>query len=186
MYNGKFNSKHTKRRLRWNKQFVLLVSILALVVGVAGGSLAYLIANTNSVVNTFTPGEVKIEINEPNENGVKKNVTITNSGNASAYIRAMIVVTWQDAAGNVYAKQPVAGTDYTIALGTTGWTGAGNGYYVTTQAVGPGETTPVLIESCSPVDGKAPAGYHLVVDVIAEAKQANPDGSMKPWKGGKE
>lgn len=181
MYNGKFNSKNTKRRLRWNKQFVLLVSILALVVGVAGGSLAYLIANTNSVVNTFTPGEVDIEIEETIKGNVKEKVELANNGNVKAYIRAMIVATWQDENHNIHATQPVLGTDYTVTWATDDWTGSGTGYYTTKTAVEPGASV-TLFTNCQVAEGaKVPEGYHLVVDVIAEAKQANPDGSMMAW-----
>ena len=173
MYNGKFNSKNTKRRLRWNKQFVLLVSILALVGGVVGGSLAYLIANTDSVENTFTPGNIDITVDEDFNGEVKKDVKIQNNGNVDAYIRAMIVVTWQDANGNVYGTQPVEGTDYDITWVCSGWSGSGNGWYTTTSAIAPGGETGILFTDCKPLK-KAPAeGYTLVVDVIAEAIQAD-------------
>lgn len=173
MYNGKFNSKHTKRRLRWNRQFVLLVSILALVVGVAGGSLAYLIANTNSVVNTFTPAKVDITVDENFDGNVKNDVRIQNNGDVDAKIRAMIVVTWQDEAGHVYGKQPVEGTDYDITWVKDGWSGSGNGWYTTTSSIAPGGKTGILFTGCKPLN-KAPAeGYTLVVDVIAEAIQAD-------------
>jgi len=41
----------------------------------------------------------------------------------------------------------------------------------------------VLFTNCAPVEGKAPDGYHLAVDVIAEAVQADANGQAA-WKRG--
>lgn len=172
MYNGKF--KHRKRRLRWSKQFVLLVSVATLVVGVIGGSLAYLFTNTEPVVNKFTPGNVDITVQEEFNDNVKNNVTIKNTGNVNAVIRARIVVTWQAADGSIYPAKPVVGTDYTITWTMDGWTGPdADGWYTHSAAVAPGANTGVWFTQCQPVAGKTPDGYHLVVDVISEAIQAD-------------
>lgn len=174
MNNGKYSKKNTMRRLRWSKQFVLLASVIVLLVGAIGGSLAYLFTNTDPVVNTFTPGEVKIEINEPNWDGkVKNNVTLTNTGNVPAYIRAMIVVTWQNEDGEIYHQAP-ATSDYTVTWNPKGgWTGSGNGWYTTTAKIPAGGVTPVLLTNCKPAVEAPEEGYFLVVDVIAEAIQAD-------------
>lgn len=168
---GKYSSNNRKRRLRWSKQFVLLASVAILLVGVVGGSLAYLLTNTDPVVNTFTPGNVTIEVDEDFNGSVKENVRIENTGNVDAKIRARVVVTWQDDKGNIYPAQP-ADTDYTITWEMDGWTGPVNGVYTHTNPVAPGGQTGVLFTNCKPVADKTPAGYHLVVDVIAEAIQA--------------
>lgn len=175
MKNGKYSNKNRKRRLRWNKQFVLLVSMVALLIGVIGGSLAYLFTNTDPVTNTFIPGEVDIDIDEPGwDHAVKRSVTIQNNGNVSSYIRAAVVVTWQDESGKVYPGMPAAGTDYYIDWETTGWIGPDNaGFYTFTTPVAPNGKTSVLITECYPYDDKTPENYHLVVDVISEAIQAD-------------
>lgn len=161
-----------KRRLRWRKQFVLLCSIVALLVGVVGGSIAYLTTATDPVENKFEPGKVACQINEKMENNVKSDVKVQNTGNTDAYIRARIVVTWQDRQGNVYAKPPVAGTDYSITIKTdTGWAKNGEYYYYTSSVTPEGETG-ILISSCSPVSGKAPSGYTLHVEILADAIQS--------------
>lgn len=171
MKNGKY-SNNRKRRLRWSKQFVLLASVAALLMGVIGGSLAYLFTSTNSVVNSFTPGEVNITVDEDFDRETKNNVKIKNTGNVKAVIRAMVVVTWQDDAGNIYPAAPVEGDDYTITWTKDGWEGPDNGWY-THGAIEPGESTGVLFTACSPVEDETPEGYHLVVDIIAEAIQAD-------------
>lgn len=174
MYNGKYNNR--KRRLRWNKQFVLLVSILALLVGVVGGSLAYLFTNTTPVKNTFTPGKVACKINEDFNRTTKSNVTVQNTGNTDAYIRARVVVTWQDEKGNVYPATPAAGTDYSITYGSD-WTSK-DGYYYYNSTVAPGNSTGNLIVSCTS-KGTEPTGYTLHVEILADAIQSSPASAAK-------
>lgn len=176
MNNGNYSTNNKKRRLRWSKQFVLLASVAVLLVGVIGGSLAYLFTNTDPIVNTFIPGKVDIEVDEPgwvDGNSVKENVSIKNTGNVSAVIRAMIVVTWQDASGNVYPKAPAEGTDYTIVWTKEDWTGPDASGWYSHAAIKPGTSTGILFTRCAPVAENTPEGYRLVVDVIAEAIQAD-------------
>ena len=105
--------KRRQKAKRVGSGFVLL--ILAVVLAI-GGTLAYIIANTEEVKNKFTPGEVRCEVVEQFEKPykVKSDVKIKNTGNTAAYIRATYVVTWQKDDGTVNGKMPVVGTDYTI------------------------------------------------------------------------
>lgn len=157
------------------RSLVLVVSVLALVLAVAGGTLAWLTANSGPVTNTFTPAQVSCEVDETFQNNVKSAVSIKNTSNIDAYIRAYVVVTWKDAQGNVYGK-PVKDTDYTIEYATgTGWEKGSDGYYYFTKPVGVDKTTSELIKTCAPVADKAPAGYDLSVEIIAEAIQSQPE-----------
>lgn len=160
------------------KRAVVLLTAVALLLAVAvGGTVAYLVASTGEVVNTFTPTETKIEIHEEfPDKKVKKNVWITNTGDIPAYVRVRVVVTWQDANGNVYGVKPEVNKDYTITWGTDGswnqYTTEGFCYHA--EAVAPnGGTTGVLFTECKPV-GSAPEGYYLNVDILAQAIQATP------------
>ena len=56
---------------------------------------------------------------ENNVDTEKKNVTVTNTGNVDAFIRAAIIVTWKDSAGNIAATVPVEGYDYNLKLTQT-------------------------------------------------------------------
>lgn len=176
MYQGKHTSGDSRRaprknrRFRWNRQFVLLVSILALLVGIVGSSLAYLITQTGSVENTFQPSKVTCRIDEDFNGSVKSNVKVTNTGDTDAYIRAALVFTWVDSKGNI-APNPVGSGDYTLETGSD-WTLKSDGFYYYNQSVAPGGKTTNLIVSCAPVSGKAPTGYTLCVDVIADAIQS--------------
>ena len=166
-------SVNRKTRLRWNRSFVLVVSVLVLLVGIVGASLAYLTMKTSAVKNEFTYGKVSCEVEEDFRDGVKKDVSIKNTGNIPAFIRVRLVFTWKDADGSVYGTAPQAG-DYTLEINEAGWKTDANGYYYCTQPVAAGELTPILIKSCKPNDGRNPEGYALSVEILADAIQSQP------------
>lgn len=171
MYKGKYSRERRRRPALWAALALALVLTLT-----AGGTVAYLFTNTDAVTNTFTPAKTSIDVPEEFDGKVKKNVTVQNTGDIDVYIRAMIVVTWQDKDGNVYATAPVKGTDYTISLGNnTGWTAGADGYYYYGSALKPSASTGKLIDTCKPVAGREPKDYTLVVDVLAQAIQTEPD-----------
>lgn len=177
MYQGKYtnnvtgNAPRRKRRLRWNRQFVLLVSVVALMVGMVVGSLAYLFTSTGPVQNTFTPALPEVTIPEDFNKEIKKDVKVQNNSDFKAYVRATYTVYWLDAAGNVDATVPTSA--YSIEINTTDWKKLDGVYYYTKGAVDADGTTSNFINSCAPTDS-APAGYQLVVDVSAEVVQAVP------------
>ena len=115
---------------------------------------------------------------EPNwQNGkiTKNDVFIQNTGKADAHIRATIVVTWQDAAGNVYGQVPVEGEgkDYVLVINDTGWEKGADGYWYCIAAGDPDTQTAVLIDSCTALTSLD--GYTLNVEILAQAVQAEPD-----------
>ncbi|MDD6315683.1 MAG: hypothetical protein PUB63_01515 [Clostridia bacterium] len=160
------------------QSLVLVASILLILAISVGGTLAYLATQTGPVANTFTPTSVGTEIEEKNEGNVKKNVTVTNTGSTDAYVRAAIVVTWINDAGEVYPQAPVLGTNYTMDLNKAddAWKEYG-GYYYWYAPVPGGEKTGVLIDSAEPI-GDAPEGYYLSIEILAQAIQATPKAAV--------
>lgn len=156
---------------------MLLVGCILLVVLVVS-ALAYLSASTGSLTNTFNPaGETDPTINETFENNVKTNVAV-NVGNPgyAVYVRAAIVVNWEEDGkeGTYHATAPVAGTDYAINLNIADddpWFLGSDGFYYHKAMVNSGATSN-LIETCEVVAGKAPTGYHLNVEIVAQTIQA--------------
>ena len=168
-YRGKRARKRTLARP------VLLALSLVLVLGLGvGGTLAYLVTNTDPVTNTFTPGEVTTEIEEPNWDGrVKEDVTIKNTGDVAVYIRAAIVANWVDAYDNIIAPA-TKGTDYTSFTSDSGWVER-DGYYYWISPVAVGSSTGKLINSCQPIASAKPEGAdHLKMDILSQAIQAEP------------
>ncbi len=168
MYRGKFSSPKPKM----GKPVTLLVSVLALVLCLAGGSLALLIDVTDPLPNYFKDSFVACEVAETFENNVKSNVSIRNTGDIDAFIRADVIITWQNDRGEVHSSTPIPDTDYemTMSVGTR-WFKAADGFWYYSDRVAPQGETDTLIRSCKPTGELA--GYHLVVEIIAEAIQAD-------------
>lgn len=184
MYQGKHVNKTVKngtpkrkRRLRWKKEFVILCSVLVLIVGMVGGSIAYLITNTGAITNTFTPAKNQVDIQETFDKDTKSDVTFKNSSDFPVRIRATYIANWVDDDGNVYPSALEAKKDYTIELGS-GWDEKGDGYWLYTSTVGVGGSTGVFIKTLTPIDSAAPDGCHLEVEVICESVQAEPSTAM--------
>ena len=180
MYQEK-QSRYNKKRTNKRKAAVLLTSLVLVLVCAVGATVAYLVDTTSEVINTVDPAQVSCRVDEKSFDGAKKeNVTIANTSNIEAYIRAAIIVTWKNAEnGNVYGRMPVAGEneDYIISLNGTDWFLGSDGYYYHKKPVPPESQdgrTEVLINSCSPVAGKAPEGYGLNVEILGSAIQSVP------------
>ena len=160
-----------------SKKSLILLTALALLLCVSvGGTLAYLFDRTDLVKNTFTPAKVTTFVEEKLENGVKKDVAIKNTGDTTAYLRAAVVVTWQNANGDVWGTAPVLNTDYTIAFDlNNGWQKGADGFYYWTQPVAKGASTGVLITTCQPISSATPPeGYALCVEILGSGVQSVP------------
>lgn len=167
------------------KQSLLLISITMLLLISVGFTIAFLLDYTSDVKNLFNPTEVTCEVNEDWEEGglIKENVSIKNTGDVDAYIRAEIVVTWQNEQGEVLAIKPENEIDYWLELTqdlkwdleTT------DGYYYYTSVVpsindsatSEDQTfTSALINKCEVLQDAPTEGYTLHVEIIASAIQA--------------
>ena len=161
------------------KRIVLLaVLVLSLVLAV-GTTLAYLYAQTDSVVNIFEPVDVSCEVKEDFDGEIKKTVKIENTGEIDAYIRAAVVVTWiRNRDGSIAAEAPVADTDYRMAYAeNTGWVEGGDGFWYYQKPIAPGEATGVFMVSC--IQNKEKEGYSLSVEIIASAIQSTPESAVQ-------
>ena len=168
------NGKHAAHG-GMKRSLVLVVSLLALLLVVAGGTLAWLTAQ-DSVSNTFTPAHVTCDVDETFDGTAKSDVSIKNTSDIPVYIRASIVVTWKDSNGNVYGQLPTA-SDYDMQMAdNSGWVLGTDGYYYFTSPVAVGGATDTLINSCTVNAGATPPGddYKLSVEIIAEAIQSQP------------
>lgn len=187
MYQGKYGNTNPAasasrrgRRRRLNPRFVVMASILTLLIGMVGGSLAYLITSTDPVKNVFTPGSVTPDITEEFDGSVKKNVAVKNTGDVSAYIRAKVLITWQYAGegeenGNVLNELPVKDTNYTVSYTkNSGWVyRSDDGYYYYTSPVGAQQSTNDLIDELRVISEAPQEGYTLHVEILSQAIQAD-------------
>lgn len=173
------------KRVMKTKKPVALVALLLLLCCTVAGTLAYLVDSTDPVTNTFTPASVSTEVNEDFDGITKRNVTIKNTGNIDAYIRAAVIVNWANDAGEI-SGTPVTNADYSITYNTGAngdWFVGSDGYYYCKTSVKSEKQdakdcwTPVLIESCTQ-KGTAPEGFHLQVTILADGIQSEPTSTV--------
>ena len=157
---------------KWRVAVIVVLFAVILSVSI-GYTVAYIIASTNPLDNTFQAARVTCEVAEVFSDNVKSDVNVVNTGDTEAYIRMTVVITWQNTSGHVAAMTPQEGTDYTIVWNTDGWVQK-DGYWYYTQPVAAGDSTPVLISRCSPSGNNAPDGYTLSVQFLASAIQSKP------------
>lgn len=171
---------------------VLLVALLAV-----GGTLAYIMTQTQAVINTFKPTDVTVEITEEFQGTTKSNVQVLNKEGEDAipvYIRVMLVhnwyrtvdgeeqlagkSNWQIEAGN-YAVDD-EGTQVSI-FNTTDWFKVGDYWYYKYE-VPVGESTNELINKINLLQDVAD-GTHQGLEIVAEGIQSVPDEAVKDaWK----
>lgn len=175
---------------RWKRPTTLMVSLLLLLCVTVGGTLAYLVAQSEPVKNVFQPSEVTTEIVEKLDGGMKSNVQIQNTGDIPAYIRAAVIMTWKDETGNVYGELPkpceVSGCNhetcdgaYAIQYSDENWEQWNDNFYYYTKIVDANALTSSLIDSCEALrqmtvtneDGTTTT-YGLSVEIIGSAIQA--------------
>ena len=131
---------------------------------------------------------------DPFDGKTKTDVQIKNTGNTDAYIRVAVVVNWKTSSGNIWAKAPEAGTDYTLVLGT-GWKRGNDGYYyyslsvpatddqqtgIDERVIGSFLTIRKLKDGPTGSDG---ARCELSVEILASAIQTTAD-AVTAWSSG--
>ena len=179
-----YQRKHHKRsHRRSGKSAALLVSLLLLLTVTVGGTIAFLMDTDGPLHNRFNPSKVTTYVDETVSGNTKSDVSIKNTGDTTAWIRAAIVVTWQDKDGNVYGQLPVEGTDYTMELNVVtkdGWLKGNDGFYYWYLPVKSVEedasdcNTGVLINECT-YKANAPEDYFLNVEIIGSGIQSEPE-----------
>lgn len=157
------------------RSLVLMVSLLAMMLVVAGGTLAWLTAQ-DSVSNTFTPAHVSCAVEENFDGATKSDVNVRNTSDVPAYLRVKLVTYRVNEAG-----QHIGGTATIPAfIAGTGWVENG-GYYYYTKPV-EAEQTPetMLIDSITLTGSYDDAdGGKQVIEVMAEAIQSLPDTAVQ-------
>ena len=153
------------------RSLVLVVSVLVLLLAVAGGTLAWLTANTGPVVNTFTPAQVSCEVTEDFNGTIKSNVNVTNTSDIYAYIRVKLV-TYRVNAQNQHIGGTATIPEFTLG---TNWVKNGEYYYYTLPVAAGGKPATNLTNSMMLTGSYDDAdGGKQVIEVMAEAIQSVP------------
>ncbi len=179
MYKEKYK-KRKNNRLPGGKKVVLLVALAIIMTGVVVGTMAFLIAHSEKVMNTFTVPESGLEIQETFDGGSKKNVYFVNGSEYPVFMRAKYVACLKDGDGNISPMTPEFATE---SINTADWSlNTSDGYYYYNKIVAANDNDPDtkddmtsnFINEITPDYKDVPAGYYLVVDVIVETVQATP------------
>ena len=168
-----------KLKLLQSKQSLaikLVICLILLLMISVGGTIAFVVTHTSEIRNTFTESVVKCQVDETFKDNVKSNVSIKNTGDTTAYIRAFVNVTWMNESGQVASVSPIESKDYRIDYSTSGWLKGSDGYWYYSLPVQPNNKTAVLINSCQLLDtANAPDGYYLSVEIVCSAIQSTPE-----------
>ena len=116
--------------MKASKKLIITLALVILVACVATGTtLAYLFADAPRLDNKFEPVSVTCEVVESFDGKLKSDVSIRNTGDVDAYIRATLVVTWTAADGTVHSSAPAESVDYSITYGSAKWVKGSDGFY---------------------------------------------------------
>ena len=166
----------------------IAIALIAASAIAMGATLAYLWTKAPPMENTLEPVAVSCRVNETFDGVVKSNVSVTNTGDVKAYVRASIVATWVDANGNIYGGEtPEEGVSYTVTYGSSDWVKGTDGYFYYLSPVNAGADTASLLDTLSPVTEKIPEGYTLGVDLpdlLLDFEQARPSGDAAGFQRG--
>ena len=157
------------------KAWIYVACALALVLAISAGTAAYLVSQSEKVDNEFVPSFVACEVQQTLDGITKKDISVKNTGNINAYIRATVIINYVDVndESRVWAIDPKENVDYTIVFGDPRWIKGADGFWYYTSSIEPEAYTENLIDSITDL-GKAPSGFQLSVKVLVAAIQSDP------------
>ncbi|MDD5902260.1 MAG: hypothetical protein PUC58_02725 [Oscillospiraceae bacterium] len=160
----KFISSKGSRARRTAKSSALIIALALILVLAVGGTVAYIFTQTGPVINTFTPTEAKITVDEEISGNQKTSITVENiSTGVPVYIRVALVANMIDEDGNV-----TGAADVPMFTPGDNWILGNDGYYYYTKPVPVGQSTGSLLETAMTLD------ENMQVVVLADAIQAEP------------
>lgn len=151
------------------RSLAALIALVLIICVAVGGTIAYIVTQTDKVENKFTPADVEIKINEIVNDNIKSSITVENvqaDKNVPCYIRVKLVSNTQDKDGNVTGSAAIG--EFNL---NDKWFDGGDGCYYYKDVVNVGASTANLLADGS----KITLTTGQVVEVLAEGIQATPD-----------
>ena len=142
------------------------IAIILVVVMTIGGTVAFLMDSTESVINKFTPASSGITIEEEVKENCKTEIAVKNTGDTGAYIRVSLVANYYDENGNITGGAAVPN----FTLNSEKWFLGDDGYYYYKQPIAAGDVTDNLLAS----ESKMQLKDNMQVTVLAQSIQASP------------
>ena len=152
------------------KSLTALIALILIICLAVGGTVAFIVTQTQAVKNTFTPSDVEVKIQEVFQDNIKSSITVLNvddpdKEDVPCYIRVKLVSNIQDNHDNVLGAAPLG----EISLGKD-WIDGRDGCYYYKNVVAVGDSTSNLLAEGANItltEGQ-------VVEVLAEGIQAMP------------
>ena len=160
------------------RKWIAIIIICAVVfAGTIGGVVAYMIKISQEKKGDFVPAAVSCTINEGFVNNQKSDIIVTNTSNIDVYVRVRMVTYWLDTSGNVINK---TATLPAFTLDENWVKDAASDTYYYKLPVATGAQTSNLLETALVLGSED--GYRQVIDIFAEAIQANPaEAAQNSW-----
>lgn len=152
------------------KSLTALIALILIICLAVGGTVAFIVTQTQAVKNTFTPSDVTVKIEEVVQNNTKSSIKVlnvddTDKEDVPCYIRVKLVSNIQDDNGNVLRAAPLG----EISLNSD-WIDGGDGCYYYKKVVAVGDSTSNLLAEGASIE----LTEGQVVEVLAEGIQAMP------------
>lgn len=168
-----------KRNINGRKGLITVAALVLILCAAVGGTLAWMTAQTEPVVNTFTVGQVDTDITENIATIQKKDIYVKNTGDMEAYVRAAVAMTWVDSEGEPVGSAALPALP--MSLGNN-WVLGSDGHYYYTKPVAAESSTDTPIFTDAITEPEPPDGCHLQVTILAEAIQSTPaDAVIDAW-----
>ncbi len=151
---------------------VLLVVILLVVTSTAM-LLAYYLRDGGSLMNIFKTEQVSCTVEEVFVNNVKSDIKVKNTSTVDVYIRVRLVSYWKTPSGKITGKTSETPKLTAEHLGLDWMADTTNDTYYYTKRVAVNGTTPDLLIEGVTIELKNTDGYIQVIEVLAEAIQAD-------------
>ena len=162
------------------KVAVFALACVVLSVATLGGTIAYILTNTPSLANTFTPAQMSCEVLEDYNGTEKKNVCVKNASDTSAYIRVKLLPYWYDKETDAIVAKSAWVPNFTPG---EGWVLGADGFYYYTLPVDSKASTPALISSITLIKDDVTLSRQ-VLEIVASCIQAEPASAvMDAWTG---
>ena len=151
------------------RSLAALIALVLIICVAVGGTIAYIVTQTDKVENKFTPADVQIAIKEEFDGADKSSITVQNvqdDKNVPCYIRVKLVSNMQDKDGNVIGSAAINAFEP-----NDNWFKGADGCYYYKDVVNVGASTANLLAD----DSKITLANGQVVEVLAEGIQATPE-----------
>lgn len=170
------------------KKIILLVALISLLTITVNTTLAFQSDSCGPLDNVMTVSRISTAIEERLVENVKYDVQVKNTGVMPAYVRAAVIVSWKDQAGNIWSQMPIEDIDYTITWYDEtdtipdDWFKGADGYYyhkapVLSEVQSPNDcSTSILFTECTPKENVTPPadGFTLCVEILCSGIQTEP------------